>query len=220
MTVDWTSASRTGEEQALACPLDIAHWLHDEVVQRLASVAAALGAGGRLAARDRRRCGAELEAALGALRLLLNDRLEPPPGRRYRSVVEAVRAQCMTSDGRAVRLRIRGDAEVTPAAGQFVADFVAEALRNVIKHACAQLVVVTVAADRERASVTVLNDGVQCARERAGAGVGLRLLAARALGHGASVATGARQPDAWTTTLTLARQPRGEAPQHDGRWPV
>jgi signal transduction histidine kinase len=220
VTVDWTSVNRTGEGQALACPPDIAHWLHDEVVQRLASVAAALGADGRLATPDRRRCGTELEAALGALRLLLNDRLEPPPRRRYRSVVEAVRAHCAAPDGHTVRLRILGDAELEPAAGQFVADFVAEALRNAAKHARAELIAVTVASDREQASVVVLNDGVTPVRERAGAGVGLRLLAARALDHGGSVATGARHPDGWTTTLTVARRRRAEAPLQERRCAV
>lgn len=205
--MNWRSAERTGEGQALACSPDVATWLHDEVVQRLSSVVAALGSSGRLRQADQARCRAELEVALGALRLLLNDTLEQPRRWRFRSVVEAVRAASARSDGPPVELRVLGDAEVPPSTGELVADFVAEALRNVVKHADAQAVVLTVEARERSVRVEALNDGVAPDSGGFGAGIGLRLLAARALVHGGSVSTGAASADGWSTTLTLSRRP-------------
>jgi signal transduction histidine kinase len=195
------------EERVLACSPDVAKWLHDEVVQRLSSVAAVLGASARLRERDRARCRVELEATLGALRVLLNDSVARPPGRGFRTVAEAVRAVFAVPDGRAVELRILGDAEVSSRTGQLVADFVEEAMRNVGKHAEAQSIVVTVTAQDDAVRVDAFNDGVALGAGGFGAGIGLRLLAARALDHSGFVSTGPASPDGWSTTLTLARRP-------------
>ncbi len=155
---------------------------------------------------DRARCRIELDAALGALRLLLNDGVESPE-RHYRSVVEAVCAACDVRDAPPVKLRIQGDSEVSATTGQFVADFVAEAIRNVVKHARAELIELTVAAKQNEVSIVVLNDGVGASGGHVGTGAGLRLLAARALDHGCVVSAGATSRDGWTTTLTLAAGP-------------
>jgi signal transduction histidine kinase len=206
VTVDWAAAEQA-DEGTLACSPDVARWLHDEVVQRLSSVVAVLASNGRLRQRDQARCRVELEATLGALRVLLEDRLAQPPARRFRTVAEAVRAASATSGGRALELRIRGDAEVSATTGQLVADFVAETLRNVGKHAQARSVVLTVTVDDEAVNVDAFNDGVARESNGLGAGIGLRLLAARALDHCGFVSTGAASPDGWSTTLTLARRP-------------
>jgi signal transduction histidine kinase len=206
VTVDVMSAEQVGERHALTCPPDVAKWLHDKVVQRLSGVVAALGTHGVLREADRARCSAELEVALAALRLLLNDQVGQPPDRRLRTVVEAVRsAAAATPAGRAAYLRILGDAEISPATGELVADFVAEAMRNVAKHAVAQEIVLTVAVDERAVRVDAFNDGVTPAAGGPGAGVGLRLLAARALDHCGAVAGRAESPDGWSATLTLAR---------------
>jgi hypothetical protein len=205
--VNWMSAEQADEGRALACSPAIAKWLHDEVVQRLSSVVAALGSHGRLRHADQVRCHAELEATLRALHVLLNEPIETPSARQFGTVAAAVRAASGVSGGRAVQLRILGDAEVSSATGEFIADFVAETLRNAVKHAEAQLLVLTVTVGDSSVRIDAFNDGVAPVSSGAGAGVGLRLLAARALDHGGFVSTGAATSDGWSTTLTLARRP-------------
>lgn len=206
LTVDWTSVERAEHGQALACSPEVARWLHDEVVQRLSSVVAVLGSDGALRRADQVRGQAELEVALGALRLLLNDGVERPPARRFRTVVEAVRAAAALPGGGLVRLELTGDAELCPATGELVADFVAETMRNAVKHADARAIVVTVTVDEQVVRIHAFNDGVRARPAHGpGAGIGLRLLAARALDHGAYVLTRAAPPDGWSTTLALER---------------
>jgi len=206
LTVDWSSAGRTQRGQTLACSPEVAKWLHDEVVQRVSSVVAVLGAGGALLAADRVRSHRELEVALGALRLLLNDRVEQPPTRRFGTVVEAVRAASVPPDGCSVQLKLEADATVSSTTGELVADFVVEALRNAVKHADARTIVLSVTADERHVRIRAHNDGVLArARRGPGAGIGLRLLAARALDQRAYVVTGATGAGGWSTTLALAR---------------
>lgn len=204
MTVNCTSAQR-GEGDALECSPDVAKWLHDEVVQRLSSVVAALAPDGMLARDDRARCHAELEGALRALGLLLDDRAEQQRRRRFRTVVEAVRATSAMPEGCTVELRIHGDAEVSPSTGEFLADFVTETLRNVVKHAQARSVVLTVSVSEHAVRVEVFNDGVMPASRGRGAGLGLRLLAARARDHDGFVSSRPKDPDGWSTTAILIR---------------
>lgn len=206
MTVDWTSLERAEHGQALACSPEVAQWLHDEVVQRLSSVAAVLGSEGALRRADQVRGRAELEVALGALRLLLNCRIQKPRARRFRTVVEAVRAASVLPDKRSVQLEFAGDAEVSSSTGELVADFVAEAMRNAIKHAHARTIALMVTVDEHGVRIHAFNDGVVAHPVRGiGAGIGLRLLAARALDHHAYVLTKATPPDGWSTTLALER---------------
>jgi nitrate/nitrite-specific signal transduction histidine kinase len=206
LTVDWTSVERAEHGQALACSPEVAKWLHDEVVQRLSSVVAALGSEGALRRADQVRGRAELEVALGALRLLLNCRIEKPRARRFRTVVEAVRAASVPPDGRHVQLDLAGDAEVSSSTGELVADFVAEAMRNAVKHARACTIALTVTVDEDVVRIHAFNDGVVARPAHGiGAGIGLRLLAARALDHHAYVLSKATPPGGWSTTLALER---------------
>jgi len=206
LTVDWTSATRADEGQAPACPPELAKYLHDAVVQRLSSVVAVLGSDGALRRADQTRSRAELEVALGALRLLLNDRVERPPERRFRTVGEAVRAASAVPDACAVRLELEVDAEVSSPTGELVADFVVEAMRNAVKHADARAIELRVTVDERAVRISAFNDGVAARPSNGiGAGIGLRLLAARALDHRAYVLTGATRSGGWSTTLALER---------------
>jgi signal transduction histidine kinase len=148
-----------------------------------------------------------LEVALGALRLLLNDNVERPPQRRLRSVVEAVRAAAVAPEGCAVELRIRGDAEIPSRTGELIADFVAEAMRNVVKHAETRTMALTVTVGERGIRLEAFNGGVAPGSGGVGAGIGLRLLAARARDHRGCVSTRPAGPGQWSTTLTLLRRP-------------
>jgi hypothetical protein len=206
LTVDWSSFGRAERGLTLARSPEVAKWLHDEVVQRVSSVVAVLGSDGALSRADQARGHAELEVALGALRLLLNDRVQKPPQRRFRTVAEAVRAASAAPDGCAVRLELGGDVEVSSATGELVADFVVEAMRNAAKHAHAPRIELTVTVDERVVRIRAFNDGVIARPAHGpGAGIGLRLLAARALDHRAYVVAGATRSGGWSTTLALER---------------
>jgi signal transduction histidine kinase len=77
----------------------------------------------------------------------------------------------------------------------------AEALRNVAKHAAASVVEVEVATDEDTFTLEVRNDGV--GSEARGAGMGLRLAAFEALQHGGVVDFGAPDAGRWRVRLVV-----------------
>jgi glucose-6-phosphate-specific signal transduction histidine kinase len=83
----------------------------------------------------------------------------------------------------------------------------AEALRNVAKHAAASLVEVQVASDPDTFTLEIRNDGV--APGARGAGMGLRLAAFEALQHGGVVDFGAPDAGRWRVRLVV---PQAGAP--------
>ena len=106
-----------------------------------------------------------------------------------------------------VRLDVAEDLEVEPGTATLLLSTVQEALRNVVKHARAHSVVVTVAQQPGRLVLEVTDDGVGFdvapAVRRSGTGhLGLRLLADRAAAAGARLAV--RTAPGTGTTLRLA----------------
>jgi len=77
----------------------------------------------------------------------------------------------------------------------------AEALRNVDKHASATRVHVTIASDADTFTLEVHNDGVE--EGVRGAGMGLRLASFEALQHGGVVEFGSAEPGCWRVRLVL-----------------
>jgi signal transduction histidine kinase len=77
----------------------------------------------------------------------------------------------------------------------------AEALRNIAKHAAPSVVEVVVAGDEDTFSLEVRNDGV--APGARGAGMGLRLAAFEALQHGGVVDFGAPDEGLWRVRLVV-----------------
>jgi signal transduction histidine kinase len=88
-------------------------------------------------------------------------------------------------------------AEVEPLAQSVLA----EALRNIAKHANASVVGVVVARDDDTFSLEVRNDGVNAGAR--GAGMGLRLAAFEALQHGGVVDFGAPGEGSWRVRLVV-----------------
>ena len=77
----------------------------------------------------------------------------------------------------------------------------AEALRNVAKHAAPSQVEVRVACDDDTFTLEVRNDGVGTGAR--GAGMGLRLAAFEALQHGGVVEFGAPEAGRWRVRLVV-----------------
>jgi signal transduction histidine kinase len=189
----------------------LAHTLHGGVVQRLSSVVGALGAHGPLAPGDRRRCVAELEAALADLRALIVEGFVDPLRDVPSTLETAVREACAGHPDLPIQIHCDGDAAVPAEVARFVRDFVSESARNAAKHAHPDAVIVTVEASPRTARVQVRNDGVESPAGCSGTGLGLRLLAADAARLGARVDARPAGPESWGTELTLplaARQRR------------
>jgi glucose-6-phosphate-specific signal transduction histidine kinase len=87
----------------------------------------------------------------------------------------------------------------------------AEALRNIAKHARPTHVEVVVTRDAETFTFEVRNDGIsKVAPSAAGAGMGLRLAAFEALQHGGVVESGPTGPDTWRVRLAVRLEQEAE----------
>jgi nitrate/nitrite-specific signal transduction histidine kinase len=79
----------------------------------------------------------------------------------------------------------------------------AEALRNIGKHATPTRVWVLVARDSNTFTLQVRNDGVGDRSPAAGGGMGLKLAAFEALQHGGVVESGPAEPGCWRVRLVV-----------------
>ena len=190
-------ARRLGER------LDLAREIHERVLQRLFGVGLALGASAPLGAQERERCRVELQEAIGDLRRALERPLAPLPpetGTTLADELDRLRA----SGGAPVQVDWP-DAVAVPADLEPLAQSVlAEALRNIGKHAEPSLVEVSVGLDADTFALEVRNDGVRPGAR--GSGMGLRLAAFEALQQGGVVEFGAVESDRWRVRLVVPLQ--------------
>jgi signal transduction histidine kinase len=203
------------EEQArrLSERLRLAREIHERVLQRLFGVSLALSAEpapGAEGAAERERCRTELQGAIGELRAALERPLAPTPaqtGTTLRDELERRRRDPRPS-GVPVEVRWTEGVEVPPEYEAAAQSFLAEALRNVAKHAQPSRIEVVVCGDADTFSLQVRNDGVRPGGR--GAGMGLRLAAYEALALGGSVefgsaAVGGDGAPGWRARLVLPR---------------
>ena len=188
----------------LADRLSLAREIHERVLQRLFGVSLALGAEPGQDAGQRRRCQEELQEAIADLRRALERPLAPVPVETGTTLVEALehlaadgggQVHVVWQEGLSIPLQLEAPAQ----------SFLAEALRNVAKHAEATFVGVEVAADEDTISLLVRNDGVRPGGR--GAGMGLRLAAFEALQQGGTVEFGDRPDGEWRARLVLPLRP-------------
>ena len=175
----------------LAERLDLAREVHEQVLQRLFGVSLALSAEQPLDAEQRQRCLIEMQEALGDLRKALERplaALPPETGTTLAEELERIRG----SAGFAVEVDWRGDFAVPADVEPLAQSVLAEALRNISKHAKPRRVEVTVARDAATFTLEVRNDGVAAGAGDGAvrAGMGLRLASFEALQHGAVVQSG------------------------------
>jgi nitrate/nitrite-specific signal transduction histidine kinase len=183
--------------------LDLAREIHERVMQRLFGVSLALSAETPLDHAERERCRVEMQEALSDLRRALERPLAPlPPETGTTLAAEVERLQAAPGPPVTVDWPdgITLPVDVEPLAQSVLA----EAFRNIGKHAAPTRVEVSVASDADTFRLEVRNDG---ARGRSsGAGMGLRLAAFEALQHGGVVEFGATGEDGWRVRLVVPLQ--------------
>jgi signal transduction histidine kinase len=190
--------------------LDLAREIHERVLQRLFGVSLVLSAGGTLAEAERARCARELDGAVADLRSALERPLARPPRRS----ASTLRQELDRLPEHRPRLPVTvtwQEGAVVPDGGEALAQSVlAEALRNVRKHAHPRRVDVEVAEAGTAWSLEVRNDGAPAAAAGGAtrAGMGLRLAAFEALQHGGVLEFGALPGGRWRVRLVLPGEVR------------
>jgi signal transduction histidine kinase len=199
-------ATRHQEQaQTLAERIDLAREIHDRVVQRLFGLSLVLEADHELTPAQRRRCGEEVSGALSDLRSALARPLAP----QERETDTTLRAELERLERDEADLPLRfawqQGLELPASLEPLAQSVLAEAVRNVRKHARPTEVCVSVTADDGAIVLEVSNDGARGPRR--GAGMGLRLAGLEALQHGGVVEHGPEGEGRWRVRLAV---PRGE----------
>jgi signal transduction histidine kinase len=180
--------------------LELAREIHERVMQRLFGVSLALSAEKSFDSAERERCLTEMQEALSELRRALERPLAAVP--QETGTTLAAELQRASDDGGLPLLVGWEDGVAVPADVEPLAQSVlAEALRNVDKHAQPSEVEVLIGGDADTFTLEVRNDGVD-ARAR-GTGMGLRLAAFEAIQHGGVVEFGAPQAGRWRVRLVV-----------------
>jgi signal transduction histidine kinase len=152
-----------------------------------------------------------MQEALADLRKALERplaQLPPETGTTLAEELERIRG----SAGFEVAVDWRGDFAVPLDIEPLAQSVLAEALRNISKHAEPSRVEVAVARDADTFTLEVRNDGVTdgAGAARPSGGMGLRLAAFEALQHGGVVESGPVDAETWRVALVvdLAGEPR------------
>jgi signal transduction histidine kinase len=180
--------------------LDLARDIHDRVIQRLFGVSLALTR--PLDDEARARCGEEVQTALADLRTAL----QRPLGRRARETGTTLAAelQRLTVEHADLGLRVETDVPALPPELEPLAQSVlAEAVRNVRKHAVASEIAVRARCENGVFVLEVSNDGVTGSRQHGPPGMGLRLAALEAIYVGGVVEFGERPNGRWQVRLAV-----------------
>ena len=180
--------------------LELAREIHERVMQRLFGVSLALSASKHLDREERDRCTAEIQEALTDLRSAL-ERPLAPLANDTGTTLAAELARVIQSPGPPVHVRWPDGVSVPADVEPLAQSVLAEALRNIAKHATATRVEVEVAGDGDTFTLEVRNDGVPSGTR--GAGMGLRLAAFEALQHGGTVDFGNAEQSSWRVRLVV-----------------
>ena len=162
----------------------------------------ALSPQGPLDDAARERCADELQIALGDLRAAL----QRPLGRTPRATGTTLAAELKRLAGQRLDLDLHVDGPVPEVASSLeplVQSVLAEAVRNVRKHARARSVVVRVRRVDGLLVLEVENDGVGPRRQTGPPGMGLQLAALEAVQAGGVLEFGEREPGRWQVRLAV-----------------
>ena len=190
-------ARRLGER------LDLAREIHERVLQRLFGVSLALSAEQQLDREQRERCRAEMQEAIGDLRRALERPLAPlPPETGTTLVAELERVR--TTSGLPLAVDWPPEVAVPADIEPLAQSVLAEAVRNIAKHADPSRVEVSVDRDADTFTLELRNDGARPGG--ADGGMGLRLAAFEALQQGGMVEFGRSGEDRWRVRLVVPLQ--------------
>jgi signal transduction histidine kinase len=199
-------ATAQGERaKELEARIDLARDVHDGVIQRLFGVSMALSSQGDLPAADRARCASEVQIALkdlrSALQRPLRGAVNPSPTRLADQLAR------LSSRAEAPRVWVDGGIpDVPPGLEPLFQSVLAEAIRNLHKHANAPAAVVRLRRRDGSLVLEVENDGVSHFSRPGPPGLGLRLGALEALQAGGLLEFGERSPGRWQVRLTVPEE--------------
>jgi len=195
------ATSQQGRARLLQARIDLARELHERVVQRLFGVSLVLGSDHALSEEARKRCAAEMHAALADLREALSRPLAPPTLDTGATLREELARLGRHYKDLPLELDWDPGVEVPDDVEPLAQSVLAEALRNAHKHARPSSVRVHVGRLDGAFVLEVRNDGARPGTGR-GAGMGLRLAAVEALQRGALVEFGPEGDD-WRVRLVV-----------------
>jgi signal transduction histidine kinase len=182
--------------------LDLAREIHERVLQRLFGVSLALSAEKALEPEERERCRVEMQEAVSDLRRALERPLAPLPPETG-TTLEAELERLSSSTALPLTVDWQPGLMVPEDVEPLAQSVLAEALRNIAKHATASQVQVSVACDTDTFTLEVRNDGARS--DVRGAGMGLRLATFEALQHGGVLEFGPAREDSWRVRLVVPR---------------
>jgi signal transduction histidine kinase len=180
--------------------LELAREIHERVMQRLFGVSLALTAERSFDDDERERCRVEMQEALSDLRSALERPLAPVSSETG-TTLAAELTRIASAPGHRVEIDWPSNVTVPPDIEPLAQSVLAEALRNIAKHAAPLQVEVRVASDDDTFTLEVRNDGVGPGAR--GAGMGLRLAGFEALQHGGVVEFGAPETGRWRVRLVV-----------------
>ena len=186
--------------------IDLARDVHEGVIQRLFGVSLALSSDGAIDDAMRRRCAAEVQAALAELRAAVSRPLGRSSRRTNTTLIAELERLRHDHPDLLITTDPRAQVAAPPELEDLAQSVLAEAVRNAHKHATPTRVEVRTENRDGSFVLEVINDGV--AGRGPVSGMGLRLAAFEALQAGALLEFGAREPDRWQVRLVVNR---GEA---------
>jgi signal transduction histidine kinase len=195
------STERRESERRLSERVELTRDLHENAIQRLFGVALALGSAQRLSAEEQRRCREELRSVVGDLRRALTRPVATRRGvgkARLAEVLERLRVRRPE-----LRLDWQDGVAVPPDLEPLAQSVLAEALRNMRKHAEPERVEILVDAVDGALVLEVGNDGLTAGSGAAASGMGLRLASFEALQHGGVLEFGETEPGWWRVRLVV-----------------
>ncbi len=200
-TVARIATTQIEKAQQLEQRIDLAREIHEGVVQRLFGVSMALDGDGDLPHRARERCATETQAALSELRAALQRPLGRAPRDTSTTLVEAVKRLARLHPDLGLTLEPDPPEAVPAALEPLFQAVLAEAVRNVQKHARATRVEVGVRRLGGAFALEITNDGVSDRRPTVG--MGLRLAALEAMHGGGVLEFGKRPGGTWQVRLVV-----------------
>jgi signal transduction histidine kinase len=187
--------------------IDLAREIHERVLQRLFGVSLALSAEQQLDPVQRERCRVEMKQAIGDLRRALERPLAPLPPETATTLaaeLERVRA----ASGPPIVVDWPAGVGVPADAEPLAQSVLAEAFRNIAKHANPTHVAVSVSRDADTFTLEVRNDGAKGADRDAG--MGLRLAAFEALQQGGMLEFGPVGSNGWRVRVVVPLEQESE----------